>query len=117
MEENKFLKVKTAIMMQDKYVLSRNENATFVPSDEFRNMVNDKDEQYRSKIITFINEAIGLDWAVRFAPFTDEIHDVYIFCNNEYEYAIIRGIIIERITDTRLIFQEIRSIEDVQNLW
>ncbi|HLD52095.1 MAG TPA: hypothetical protein VJA82_02215 [Sediminibacterium sp.] len=116
--EINFLKVKSALMMKDDYVISRNPDGSFNPSDEFSNMIADSDERFRSAILTFIDESILGEWAVRFTPFTIKNYDVRIFCENEFDFVKIQNIIQERLPFENFnSFLHVGTVSDIGKLW
>ncbi len=84
-------------MMKPKYIKHRNANGSFIPSDEFDDMIIDSDERFRAAVITFINDEIKNDWAVIFTPFVKDIYDVRIFCDTNEEYKTIVNIVKDRL--------------------
>jgi len=100
--EINFLKVKSALMMKDDYVISRNPDGSFNPSD----------------ILTFIDESILGEWAVRFTPFTIKNYDVRIFCENEFDFVKIQNIIQERLPFENFnSFLHVGTVSDIGKLW
>jgi hypothetical protein len=100
MHRKNFLKVQSSIMMKEGYIIKRNADGTFWPTNEFRDNVTESDEKFREQIITFINDAVGDDWAVRFSPFTEDKFDVRIYADSIPIFHQIIQIIKERLHST-----------------
>ncbi len=109
-----FLHVKTSIFMKDKYVLSRNQNATFNPSDEFSKLLIEKDEKYREPIITFINDEVGVRWAIRVQAFTEQKDEVKIYCDDEISFIKIKSIVLQKIREANI--REFISSGSIENI-
>ena len=110
-----FIKVRTFLILKEGDKVSVNDNGTFNASDDFKNRINEYDEMFRSKIMTFINDAIGLhNWAVKFGQFTpdDSIYDVIMYADKEENAMKIKSIISEKITDRDLRFYYKGTMED-----
>jgi|GEM_PF-2428763 len=119
MDEKKvFFKVKSALMMKDEYVIERHKNASFTPSAKFNDMIIESDEKFRSAVLTFIDDVLTDEWAVRFTPFTDEKFDVRIFCNSDDDFKAIKKVILERLPNENFhSFIKEGSVSDIGNLW
>jgi hypothetical protein len=117
-EKKVFFKVKSALMMKDEYVVSRNPDGTFNPSEEFSNMIADSDDKFRSAVLTFIDDVIQNEWAVRFTPFTLEKYEVRVYCESVEDFNNIKKVIIQRLPNEKFqAFLFEGKVSDIGNLW
>lgn len=88
MNKKGFIKVSSSVLMDGhpEYIVKRNEDATFEPSQGFLDKMYYQNEKFREPVITFIKDVVPYDWGVIFTPYTDEIFDVNIYCNTVEEY-------------------------------
>ena len=107
MDKTDFIKVRTFLIINENDKVSINENGSFNPTDNFRYRINRYDEMFRSKVMTFINDALDLhNWAIIFGQFTtdDAFYDAKIYADNIEGFNTIKAIILDRITDIKFEF-------------
>ena len=95
-----FIKIKTGLLLKSGDTISMDNNYVPTHSPEFNQKVYDKEEQFRTKIILQINEAVGLNnWAIRFGQMYEDkekyITDIY--AENENDYNIILNILGQQV--------------------
>lgn len=81
-------------------------------------MITESDERFREAVITFINDAIITEWAVRFTPFIKDRYDVRIYCDTAEDYETIMRIVKERLPNEKFHFFILEgNLTGIGNLW
>jgi len=97
MNKKGFVKVRSAIMLNNKDIIEHLDNGKFIPTDDFNERINEQTPEFREPIITFINDVIPYNWGIFFTPHTDSIFDAHIYCENENEFLLIVDIIKDKL--------------------
>lgn len=93
--------IRTFLALKEGDKISVNDNATFNGSDIFVNRINTYDEKFRASVMTFINDAIGIQkWAIIFMQDNEAETDfvAFIWVDTPEEYNRIVSILLDKIT-------------------